>query len=926
MAQEDYSPLGVTWQRLDDDELRRIVAGIAGLPIDALRADSLQAVTMERCELPFYQAHRLLRISRKEADGRRRESYFLEHAKGIEVLDGRSMPIYEANAREGREIAEPHRMAYLRLFFFFVRGEEGAFTLLESPSQVGEPTESDSTRAATWPAVRQRLMQSLRPLRALGEDGKGNSRFNVVVHYADSVFECDVLVMPTGMVEMVDDRAIEQSLPAGAIRRLPDLEWPNRLIGMIAQSDANAPVQSEGADPAAAIINDRELTRRFVAVLLQRAQQRPGDHVLLDHFNPSSDKRYPLKQLARLVISTWPVVVIESDIPFVEELIAELLMTESGILSSVPLIRATTEPEAQRLRFDRELRDHGIMLMPLLAYRTVADVERIAHEIAVREVAAMIGCRRLADVPEPLRRGTDLVLSLPEVDDDLFVELFGRIMDRALPADWQQGGTEWVRYVLPTDFHQAAKLKLDSGRALEYIRGRIRERLNQVDADSGPGLADLHGMIEARQMAEDLIADIHSARAGAIPWSEVDRGMLLAGPPGTGKTTLARAIAKDCGVRFVTASASAWQAAGHLDEHLRAIRASFAEARRYAPSILFIDEIDSIGNRGNFSGSNAQYGTAVVNGVLDEMQGLDEKAPVFVIAATNHADRVDPALKRSGRLDRVIEIPYPNVEGLVAIYEFHLRRYRVQSSLADDVDVPALAAMSFGLTGADVERIVRGGARRARKAERRLAQQDLIAEISGKPRVEGGAGRLTDHDMKVVAVHEAGHALARFLNDGDSARIAFVSIVPRADGSLGFVATLPADRQLMRRRDFLALMEVFLAGRAAEAIEFGPDEVSSGAGGFSQRSDLAAATQLATQFVCRQGMLGEDALAWSELPDEAQRREINRLLFEAYRSVMDKLTGKRGLLTLLANALVARQELTGKEVADVLRQPSRSPV
>ena len=225
-------------------------------------------------------------------------------------------------------------------------------------------------------------------------------------------------------------------------------------------------------------------------------------------------------------------------------------------------------------------------------------------------------------------------------------------------------------------------------------------------------------MGEARQFAEDLIEDIRAAQTGRIPWSAVDSGLLLIGAPGTGKTTLARAIAKDCGVKFVVASAAKWQSAGALDAHLSAMRADFAEAHRYAPAILFIDEIDSIGSRENLDDRNAVYQTEVINALLEQIQGINTTGSVIVIGATNYLEKVDPALRRSGRLDQVVEIPLPNIDGLQQIFEYYLARYREEGGEVGRVDTHALAQLTFGLTGADVESFIRGAARRARHADR----------------------------------------------------------------------------------------------------------------------------------------------------------------------------------------------------------------
>ena len=160
--------------------------------------------------------------------------------------------------------------------------------------------------------------------------------------------------------------------------------------------------------------------------------------------------------------------------------------------------------------------------------------------------------------------------------------------------------------------------------------------------------------------------------------------MLLVGAPGTGKTSLARAIAKECDVKFVCGSAARWQSAGALDSHLRAMRADFDEARRYAPAILFIDELDSIGSRERLDSQHSTYQTDVINALLEQIQGIQSTETVIVIGATNYPDMVDPALRRSGRLDQVIEIPLPNIDGLEQIYKYYLRgsRARVGGSVS----------------------------------------------------------------------------------------------------------------------------------------------------------------------------------------------------------------------------------------------------
>lgn len=880
------------WSRLDPRE----GAAVAGAFLSAAGVPGAfgDAPLVLRAELPFYSDFRLVYLAPVEDGGLQPSFMFLESDEGVILLNGESSAVHQANAMDEVRITPDTGADYLRFFCFFVHGGEGPFHLVEPPPP-GRPGV-----APPEPPLSPVIARHAEPVAFLGPDDRGRLRYRGVIAYGDAVFRATFALYPEGMVEMLDDDVLESG-----IAEEDRILWPPLLRpGMLRAAHGEAP-----AGPVGGLV-----LRESVRGLFEQALHEAASHRLLSHFNGALPGQDPVSQFAHLVASASPVVIVEGSIPFLEEMVAELVNEVLDPANRLPVLAAEADGgDDTRLRPRVPPAGRGILTLSFHAYRSVADVERFAHQASTREVAVLIGCESAADVPEPLRRVADLEVSLPRLTPALFQALFHTLTESPLPEGWQADGAPWLRYVLPSDFEQPRGLGLRSSEALAFIRERAEQRLRAVDPADSFGLEDLHGIGVARDFAEDLIADLHTAMAGEIPWSAVDRGALLVGPPGTGKTTLAKAIARDCGVKFVAASATSWQAAGHLGDHIRAMRADFATARRYSPSILFIDEIDSVGSREHFSGQNAQYSTEVVNALLELMQGLDVDAPVVVLAATNHADRVDPALRRSGRLDRVIEIPYPSSDALAKIFRHHLSRLAPEIDEAG-LDLPGVAALSLGMTGADVERLVRGAVRRARKEGRAVARQDLMDEVLGITRTGDVAPPLGPDELRRVAVHEAGHALASCLTRTGGDEIAYVSIVPRADGSLGFVARAPSERRLLTAAEYREQMEIMLGGRAAEEIVFGPDGVTGGAGGGSESSDLARASSLALHMIAQAGLGPDGGLFWSPSPHVQDVQEAERLLGETYASVKGKLAQRRDVLEKLAALLMERQELVGEEV------------
>ncbi|MGF1455532.1 MAG: AAA family ATPase [Alphaproteobacteria bacterium] len=523
-------------------------------------------------------------------------------------------------------------------------------------------------------------------------------------------------------------------------------------------------------------------------------------------------------------------------------------------------------------------------------------------------------------VPLTFQNYMDMEMILPAmvgpVRDQVFQAILGESALKTPELD------SWTRYLLPYDFDKVLAAGFTGARAVSELRERVERRLSRRAANNAPSLSEIHGLGEAKEVADQLVSDIRLAVAGEIDWTEVDRGMLLVGPPGTGKTMLAKAISKESGIRFIAGSALEWQASGALDSHLAAIREFFAEARRYAPTIVFIDEFDSIGNRQHHQGRNDYYTTAVVNCVLEELQGFHDRDGVIVIAATNESAKIDPALKRAGRLDQTVTVRRPNVPSLAKIYDYHIGKLRRKDQVEDPIDTEELAKLTFGQTGADVEFYVRGGRRRARKERRPATQGDFIAEIMRRPLGATGLPRMTADEIRRTAVHEAGHAMVQLLGETRGSDISFVSIIPRPDGTLGFVASY-SERVDVKKADVLDQVRIFLGGRAAEEVVYGKDNVGAGAGG-SGSSDLAQATRLLIRMFMQHGYSERGGLVWfdidqrenMDLPAEV-RDEVRQTLDRQYRETVRMLRENRAALDRIVKVLLEKQEITGGELRDM---------
>jgi len=365
---------------------------------------------------------------------------------------------------------------------------------------------------------------------------------------------------------------------------------------------------------------------------------------------------------------------------------------------------------------------------------------------------------------------------------------------------------------------------------------------------SGPRLEDMSGESPALSAARRIVDDLQLWKDGKASWHEISRSLLLYGPPGTGKTHLARAIGNSAGLSVVSASFGAWQAAGHLGDMLREMRGSFAEARRKAPCVLIIDEIDAVGTRNDDDSHGSGYRLQVINAFLAALDAISHDAGVILVGTTNRADKIDPAVLRAGRMDLKVAVPLPDAESLLAILRQHLR-----DEIADE-DLQALARGSVGKSAAEIDAAIRAARSDARHSDTVLSLamlQDHL-NIDASPENQDLLWR--------IAIHEAGHAIvASALNLG-----AVTSLRISPDG--GQVACQFNQNESLLA-DFEAQIAYSLAGRAAERLVLG--DISAGAGG-SDTSDLALATKAAIQIETTLG-LGEAGPVWHAKPHEALR-------------------------------------------------------
>ncbi|MFN5060552.1 MAG: ATP-dependent zinc metalloprotease FtsH [Chloroflexota bacterium] len=461
--------------------------------------------------------------------------------------------------------------------------------------------------------------------------------------------------------------------------------------------------------------------------------------------------------------------------------------------------------------------------------------------------------------------------------------------------------------------------------------GKSRARMFSGDKPSVT-FADVAGQEEAKQDLTEIVEFLKFPDKFAALGARIPRGVLMVGPPGTGKTLLSRAVAGEAGVPFFSISGSEFVEM-FVGVGASRVRDLFDQAKRNAPCIIFIDELDAVGRqRGAGLGGSHDEREQTLNQILVEMDGFDSNTNIIVIAATNRPDVLDPALVRPGRFDRQVVLDAPDMKGRVAVLGVHTKG----KPLADDVDLTVVAKLTPGFSGADLANAVNEAAiLAARRSKKQIGQIELTDAVE---RVAlGGPERrsrvMTDREKLLVAYHEAGHAVAA-AGMARAHMVQKVTIIPRGRAG-GYTLFLPEEDSLRytTASQFNAQLVAALGGRVAEEIIFGIEEVTTGASG-----DITQVTRIARSMVTRFGMsrslgpiafgekeemifLGREISEQRNYGEEVARKideEVHRIVAEAYERTRNILTSNREVLDDMANALIEYESVDGDRLRSLI--------
>ena len=448
-----------------------------------------------------------------------------------------------------------------------------------------------------------------------------------------------------------------------------------------------------------------------------------------------------------------------------------------------------------------------------------------------------------------------------------------------------------------------------------------------VPSTQGIHFSDVAGEDEAKESLSEIVDYLHNPKKYSDVGASMPKGVLLVGPPGTGKTMLAKAVAGEANVPFFSMSGSEFVEM-FVGMGASKVRDLFSQAKDKAPCIVFIDEIDAIGKKrdGQFSSNDEREQT--LNQLLTEMDGFQENIGVIILAATNRPETLDPALTRPGRFDRRVPVELPDLAGREAILKVHAKKIKT----ADDVNFHTIARMASGASGAELANIINEAALRAVRNNRTVVNESDLEEsietvIAGYQKKNAV---LSDSEKKVVAYHEIGHALVAAMQS-HSAPVQKITIIPRTSGALGYTMQVDqGDKYLLTKQELENKIATFTGGRAAEELVFG--EITTGAS-----NDIEQATKLARAMITRYGMsedfdmvaletvsnqyLGGDAsLACSADTQNEIDRKVVELVKRQHEKASKILADNRAKLDELAKYLYEKETITGEEFMSILNK------
>ena len=449
-----------------------------------------------------------------------------------------------------------------------------------------------------------------------------------------------------------------------------------------------------------------------------------------------------------------------------------------------------------------------------------------------------------------------------------------------------------------------------------------------VQSTKGIRFSDVAGEDEAKESLAEVVDYLHNPDKYTQAGASMPKGILLVGPPGTGKTMLAKAVAGEAGVPFFSISGSEFVEM-FVGMGASKVRDLFRQAKEKAPCIVFIDEIDAIGQKrssGGVSGGNDER-EQTLNQLLTEMDGFEENTGVMILAATNRPESLDPALTRPGRFDRRVPVELPDLQGREAILKVHAKKIKT----AEDVDFHTIARMAAGASGAELANIINEAALRAVRGNRVVVTEADLEEsievvIAGYQKKNAV---LSDQEKRVVAYHEIGHALVAALQT-HSAPVQKITIIPRTSGALGYTMQVDTgDKYLLTKEEIENKIATFTGGRAAEEVVFG--QITTGAS-----NDIEQATKLARAMIARYGMsedfdmvametvqnqyLGGDAsLACAPETQREIDRQVVSLVKTQHEKAIKLLESHREALDRLAQYLYEKETITGEEFMELLK-------